>query len=441
MGKHPFGAMSCSLLIVGFVCCVCLAAFVLRGSASLSPVRAAPMDCSIPPTPEPLWVDPVQSPTTLLTQTLYVALGRGRVITVASEAGIVMTTGAFSAYSPVSITTPLSPNVTHHLAVYGVVEYEAGCSYTLVTDYDRNGDPLTIVQTHRATYLPLVMRDLGGPVIAGCSVFPTDNSWNRDVSNDPIDPNSANYIASISLGATKLHPDFGSYLGYGIPYTVVPGTQPRVPITFTDYGDESDPGPYPIPPNAPVEAGSDRHVLVLDSGNCKLYEMYNARKDANGPGWFASSGAIFDLSSNTLRPEGWTSADAAGLPILPGLVRYDEVASGSIKHAVRFTVWRSQKAYIHPATHYASSYTDPNLPPMGLRLRLKASYDLTHFTGQSRVILEALKKYGMIVADNGTSWYITGATDSRWNDDDLNQLKTVPGSAFEVVQSGPLIKP
>jgi len=291
-------------------------------------------------------------------------------------------------------------------------------------------------------YLPFVQRSPAGPVIAGCQVFPPDNPWNRDISDDPVDPNSANYIASINATSNKfLHADFGSNLDYGIPYTIVLGTQPMVPITFTAYGGESDPGPYPIPPNAPVEAGSDRHVLVLNSGNCKLYELYNASKDQGGPGWFADSGAIFDLSTNALRPEGWTSADAAGLPILPGLVRYDEVMSGTLKHAVRFTVWRSQKAYIHPATHYASIYTDPNLPPMGLRLRLKAGFDISGYTGQARVILEALKRYGMIVADNGSSWFITGATDPRWNDDDLNQLKTVPGSAFEVVQSGPLIKP
>lgn len=291
-------------------------------------------------------------------------------------------------------------------------------------------------------YLPLVQRSTGSPTIAGCPVFPPDNPWNRDISNDPVDPNSAHYIASInSTGNKFLHADFGSYMGYGIPYTVVPGTQPMVPITFDEFGGESDPGPYPIPPNAPVEAGSDRHTLVLNSGNCVLYELYHAGKDTGGPGWTAGSGAVFTLTSNALRPEGWTSADAAGLPILPGLVRYDEVAAGSIRHAVRFTVWRSQRAYIHPATHYASSYADPDLPPMGLRLRLKASYDISGYTGQARVILEALKKHGMIVADNGSSWFITGATDPRWNDDDLDQLKTVPGSAFEVVQSGAIIRP
>jgi hypothetical protein len=292
-------------------------------------------------------------------------------------------------------------------------------------------------------YLPLVEQNMGGPALAGCSVFPANNPWNRDISNDPVDSNSDHYIASINQNATHLHADFGSYMGYGIPYTVVSGMQPRVPIAFNPdgFGDESDPGPYPIPLNAPIEAGSDRHVLVLNSGNCVLYELYNASKDNSGNGWHADSGAVFTLTSNALRPEGWTSADAAGLPILPGLVRYDEVASGAIKHAVRFTVKYSQKAYIHPATHYASSNTNPDLPPMGLRLRLKASYPISGFTGQARVILAALKKYGMIVADNGSSWYITGATDPRWDDDDLDQLKSVPGSAFEAVYTGPIIKP
>jgi hypothetical protein len=414
--------------------------------------RAAPLDCPPPPipyTPEPLWVDPVQSPTTLLTQIVSITLGRGRAITLNSEAGTTDITGTFDAYSPTALTAPLAPRITHHLSVSGLVEYQAGCFYTLNTSTDRNGHPLTIVQVTPTVYLPLIVHAVGVPVIAGCGVFPPDNPWNQDISGAPVDPNSANYIASINQGATKLHPDFGSYSGYGIPYTVVTGLQPMVPITYYSppqgWPDESDPGPYPVPPNAPIEGGAgstgDRHVLVLNSGNCKIYELYRAFKDAGGSGWFASSGAIFDLNSNALRPEGWTSADAAGLPILPGLVRYDEVASGAIKHAVRFTVWRSQKAYIHPATHYASSYTDPNLPPMGLRLRLKAGYDISGFTGQSRVILEALKRYGMLVADNGSSWYISGATDPRWDDDDLNQIKTVPGSAFEVVYTGPLIKP
>jgi hypothetical protein len=256
----------------------------------------------------------------------------------------------------------------------------------------------------------------------------------------PTHPNSANYIASIEeSGRRFLHPDFGANPDYGIPFVIVPEDQPLVPITFTDYGDESDPGPYPVPPDAPVEGGSDRHVLVLQSGACKLYELFNA--NYVGPQWEASSGAVWDLNSNARRPEGWTSADAAGLPILPGLARYDEVESGAIHHALRFTVWRSQRGYIYPATHYAGATDDPNFPPMGLRLRLRADYDISGYRGHTRVILEALKRYGMIVADNGSSWFISGATDSRWNDDDLNQIKRVPSSAFEAVYTGEVITP
>ena len=282
------------------------------------------------------------------------------------------------------------------------------------------------------------------PSIEGCKVFPANNPWNRDISNDPVNPNSSKYIASI--GQEKLHPDFGSEPDqpgtlYGIPYTVVNKTQPKVPIHFvSDFGvEESNPGPYPIPPNAPIEGGSDRHVLVLEKDNCKLYELYNAQRQADNS-WNADSGAIFDLKSNALRPDCWTSADAAGLAILPGLVRYDEVASGKIQHALRFSVNQTQRAFIHPATHFASRLKNPNLPPMGLRLRLKASFDTSRYTGLARVILNALKKYGLIVADNGTSWNITGAPDRRWNDNDLNQLKQVPGSAFEVVASGAIRK-
>lgn len=282
------------------------------------------------------------------------------------------------------------------------------------------------------------------PLIGGCPVFPANNAWNTDVSGYPVDGNSANYLSGIAgLGGNqKLHADFGSDPTYGIPYVVVPAGQPALPITFTAYGDESDPGPYPAPLNAPIEGGAnatgDRHVLVVQQGACKLYEMYRAFP--TGSGWNADSGAVFDLSSNALRPEGWTSADAAGLPILPGLVRYDELKSGQINHALRFTVARTQRAYIHPAVHWASSYTATNLPPMGLRLRLKASFDTSPYTGDTRVILEALKKYGMIVADNGSNWFISGATDSRWNDTDLDQLKNVPGSAFEVVTTGAIVK-
>jgi hypothetical protein len=285
------------------------------------------------------------------------------------------------------------------------------------------------------------------PVVGGCQVFPASNPWNTDISNAPLDANSAGYMAAIAAlgGNEKLHPDFGSYTGYGIPYVVVPANQALVPITFTAYGDESDPGPYPVPLGAPVEGGEDsdgdRHVLVVRQGECMLYELYRAFQ-VGGGGWEADSGAIFDLGSNALRPEGWTSADAAGLPILPGLVRYDEAEAGAINHAIRVTFSSTQRAYIHPATHWASSNTNPNLPPMGLRLRLKAHYDISGFTGHARVILEAMKRYGLIVADNGSNWFFTGASDARWDDDDLDQLKDVPGSAFEVVDTGePVVTP
>jgi hypothetical protein len=282
-------------------------------------------------------------------------------------------------------------------------------------------------------------KDAAPPMVGDCPIFPADNAWNTDVSAYPVDPRSDAYIASINEDAEYLHADFGEDPDYGIPYVVVDKSQAFVPITFTDYGDESDPGPYPIPKDAPVEAGGDAHVLTVDTGNCTLYELYDA--EYNGTGWDAGSGAVFDLRSNDLRPEGWTSADAAGLSIFPGLVRYDEVESGMINHALRFTVDETQAAYIHPATHYASDDDNPDLPPMGLRLRLKADTDISGNTGMSRVILEALKTYGMIVADNGSSWFISGATDSRWNDDDLNQLKDVPGDAFEVVTTGEIIRP
>ncbi len=278
------------------------------------------------------------------------------------------------------------------------------------------------------------------PTLEGCPVFPADNPWNWDISDAPVHPNSDAYIASISqYGDTHLHADFGGGGMYGIPYITVGGDQPLVPINFTDYGDESDPGPYPIPADAPVENGGDRHVLVVDTTNCVLYELYNA--EFNGVGWDASSGAVFDLLSNRLRPLYWTSADAAGLPIVPGLVRYDEVAAGEIRHAVRFTVEETQRAFILPATHWASSSDDPSLPPMGLRFRLRPDFDISGYYGQARVILEAMQRYGMIVADNGTSWFITGASDPRWDDEDLDQLKTVPGDAFEAVWTGDPITP
>jgi hypothetical protein len=289
--------------------------------------------------------------------------------------------------------------------------------------------------------------DLGpGASLRGKRVFPEDNPWNEDISGLPVDPNSNNLIASIGLNA-GLHPDFGTVWAgapNGIPYVVVAGAQPKVPINFTDYGDESDPGPYPVPPDAPIEGGpngsGDRHVLVIDRDNWKLYELYSAYPVNGGTSWRAASGAVFDLRSNALRPAGWTSADAAGLPIFPGLVRYDEVfEQQEITHALRFTAQLTRRAYVYPARHFASSSTDPNLPPMGMRVRLKASFDISRFSPAMQVILRALKKHGMILADNGSSWFLSGAPDPRWNDDELSTLNTIRGSDFEVVRMGTIV--
>ena len=282
------------------------------------------------------------------------------------------------------------------------------------------------------------------PELAGCAVFPADNVWNVPVDTLPVDTNSAAYVATIGADS-YVHADFGSgtWEGgpIGIPYVDVPGTQPKVAVTF-DYDDESDPGPYPIPTDAPIEGGpdsdGDRHVLVLDHDNCILYEMFYAFPQADGS-WHAGSGAIFELNSNVLRPAGWTSADAAGLPILPGLVRYDEVAGGEIRHALRFTAPQTRREYIWPARHFASSLTGAEYPPMGQRFRLRADFDISGFSPEVQVILRALKKYGMILADNGSAWYISGVPDERWDNDHLHDLHQVHGSDFEAVDESSLM--
>ena len=282
------------------------------------------------------------------------------------------------------------------------------------------------------------------PQIAGCAVFPADNVWNTPVDKLPVDAHSDQYVATI--GASQpAHADFGSGLWdggpIGIPFIDVPGTQPKVNVTF-DYNTESDHGGYPIPKNAPIEGGSqstgDRHVLVIDHDNCILYELYAAYPQTDGS-WHAGSGAIFNLKSDALRPAGWTSADAAGLPITPGLVRYDEVAAGAITHAVRFTAPQTRKAYVWPARHYASDLTAANYPPMGQRFRLKAGFDVSTFAPQMQVILQGLKKYGMILADNGSSWYVSGAPDDRWDNDVLHQMSQLQGSDFEAVDESSLM--
>lgn len=274
--------------------------------------------------------------------------------------------------------------------------------------------------------------------LGSCTLFPANNIWNKAVDALPLDPNSSAYIQT--LGSRGLHPDFGSGLWegapIGIPYISVGGNQSKVKVSF-EYASESDAGPYPIPSNVPIEGGSDssgdRHVLIVDKDNCKLYELFAAYPNPDGS-WRAGSGAIFDLKSNALRPDTWTSADAAGLPILPGLVRYDEVASGEIRHAIRFTAPQTRNTYTWPARHTASSLSGAQYPPMGQRFRLKASFDISKFSPEVQVILRAMKKYGLILADNGSSWYIGGAPDARWNNDALvSEMARVPGSAFEAV--------
>jgi hypothetical protein len=283
-----------------------------------------------------------------------------------------------------------------------------------------------------------------GASLNGARPFPATNVWNTRIGGASVDPSSASLIASIGLTG-HLHPDFGADLDgapFGIPYMVVRGNQARVPVSF-QYADESDPGPYPIPASAPIEGGAasdgDRHVLIVDRDNWRLYELYSAHPANGGARWTAGSGAIFNLRSNRLRPAGWTSADAAGLPIFPGLVRYDEVKAGRINHALRFTASSTRAGYVFPATHFASSNSSAKVPPMGTRVRLKASYDISGYSRTARVILQAMKDYGMILADNGSNWYVSGAPDKRWSDDGLNTLKQVPGSAFEVVKMGKIV--
>jgi hypothetical protein len=287
------------------------------------------------------------------------------------------------------------------------------------------------------------------PALGGCAVFPDDNPWNRDVSADPVHPGSAALLSAMTPG-NALHLDLGaSEEYYGIPWTVVPADQPLVPITFgtdgVNYGDESDPGPMPIPLDAPIEGGSaadpdpsegDRHLLVLRQGDCRLFELYNTVR--TGSGFQVSSSAVWDLTVNHTRPAGWTSADAAGLPILPGLLKYEEVASGAVRHALRFTVPRVRRAYVPPASH-CGQYADAALPPYGTRARLKASFDLSPYSGDALVILTALKRYGLMLADQGSAWYVTGTSDPRWSNA-LDQLRAHPvrGSDFELVEPGPL---
>jgi hypothetical protein len=290
------------------------------------------------------------------------------------------------------------------------------------------------------------------PPLGGCQVFPdppaglsarspslpNQAAWNQNISKAPVAANSAKVIAYIDgQGGDHLHPDFGSPREYGFPYSVVGAGQRKVPVNYIAYGSESDRGPFPIPGGAPVEGGNgsdgDRHVLVVDRGNCVLYELYRAFQ--KGGHWNADSGSRWDLRSVAGRPDSWTSADAAGLPIFPGLVRRDEALAGEIDHAIRVTFESTRNAWVHPASHCAGDTDNPNAPAMGTRLRLRAGYGLGGFSGPARAIAEALKRYGMIVADNGSNWYFSGSSDRGWDDENLNQLKRIPGSAFQVVRS------
>ena len=282
------------------------------------------------------------------------------------------------------------------------------------------------------------------PALAGCAVLPADNIWNTPVNTLPVLAESDQYINSIGR-TTGMHADFGSGTwngaSIGIPLTLVRNSQPLVPVAF-DYAGESDAGPYPIPASAAIEGGpasdGDRHILVLNQDTCRLYELYYAWPQPNGS-WTAGAGAVYDLASNALRPDGWTSADAAGLPILPGLVRYEEVAAGEISHAIRFTVSTTKKAHVWPARHDASSLTSSQYPPMGQRFRLKASVNISGYSPPVQVILTAMKKYGIILADNGSNWYVSGMPDSRWNNDMLLELRTITGNAFEAVDCRSLL--
>jgi hypothetical protein len=269
------------------------------------------------------------------------------------------------------------------------------------------------------------------PGAPACPVLPSDNVWNRPVDGLPAMRGSAGIIRAIGL-RSSLHPDFSDAGRYGIPVNVVSARTPRSRVRF-DYSSESDRVRYPIPARPKIERGGDRHVLMVDRGACRLYELFAARRTASG--WRAGSGAVWDLRSNRLRPAGWTSADAAGLPILPGLARFDEVRRGTIDHALRFTAPRTRRAYVYPARHHAGAGTGPSLPPMGLRVRLKASVPLAGHGPQARVVLTALKRYGMILADNGSPWYVTGAPAAGWDDDDLHGLGRITGADFEVVDT------
>jgi hypothetical protein len=273
------------------------------------------------------------------------------------------------------------------------------------------------------------------PPSTSCQVFPADNIWNTDISTLPTHARSAQWLASMAAATTKLHPDFGGP-PYGFPYAVVDNSHPTVSVSF-QYASESDPGPYPVGADTPIENGSDRHALILNRDTCTLYELFDL--SSSGSSWTAGSGAIFPLGSDALRPAGWTSADAAGLPMFPGLVRWDEVQAGAINHAIRFTAQQTDQSFLWPARHEAGTAANPALPPMGARFRLKAGFDLSGYSSQAQVILRAFQHYGLILADNGSNWYFSGTEDASWPNSLLTELKSIPASAFEAVDESGLM--
>jgi PKD repeat protein len=347
--------------------------------------------------------------------------------------------------------TSTSENPTHTYTATGAFTVTLTISGAAGIDTETKPGYVKVWEATSHVHLPLILKGWitsePPPQVTGCDVFPADNIWNTPIDTLPVDVNSATYVATIGTSA-PVHADFGSGewppdsgSPIGIPYVDVPSTQPGVTVTF-EYDDESDPGPYPIPSDAPIEGSpdsdGDRHVLVVDRDDCVLYELFYAWPQPDGS-WTAGSGAVFDLDSHALRPDGWTSADAAGLPILPGLVRYEEVASGKIRHALRFTAPQTRRAYVWPARHYASSLTGTQYPPMGQRFRLRSNFDISGFSPEVQAILQALKTYGMMLADNGSAWYISGAPDERWDNDALHELHQVHGSDFEAVDVSSLM--
>jgi hypothetical protein len=285
------------------------------------------------------------------------------------------------------------------------------------------------------TQLGTVQASAAFPPSTSCKVFPADNIWNADISTMPVHARSAQWLTSMAASTTNLHPDFGTP-PYGFPYNIVDNTHPTVSVTF-QYASESDAGPYPVGADTSIESGSDRHALIVNRDTCTLYELYNLA--GSGSSWTAGSGAIFPLGSNALRPSGWTSADAAGLPIFPGLVRWDEVQAGAITHAIRFTAQQTDQSFLWPARHQAGTAANPSLPPMGARFRLKASYDLSRFSTQTQVILRAMQHYGLMLADNGSNWFFSGTQDAAWPDSLLTELKSVPASQFDAVDESSLM--